>query len=533
MRRIIERIENNKASFWACLMTVFAICFVRDVEETILVRHQILDSPDNLWLSMISFFCHFNSFWFMVFVELVLLLYLFTHRSNSIRNCLMAGLYATPVILLPPVLNMIFGDYGRIAYPSNPLDLLPMLLHFFDPTYIVTGVTIGMRIEIAIAAIAAAIYVFVKTKSPVRTFLSFVVVPTSILLTGAFKPILAQLYENGIHFSDDFKLYDSTLFHGGDMFQFGAQRTSLLYILLTIIMTFIVLLLLDKRSVKALCRNIRPTRSIHYLILYLGGLLYSLFLLYPDTPDKWSVFVNPMDYFGVFMGAVSLFFAFQGAVVFNDIYDANIDLGTNRPLASGIIPIRRYRNYGIIFTLTALYISFCISLSFFFLLLCYVLLSFLYSAPPFRCRRSLVLSGLILSLEAVLAFALGACLFAHSNVFLVIPSKVILSMLAAYFFVTPVKDLKDCSGDTAAGIHTLPSLIGFKPALIVTCFLVCCVIVLFPIGIGLNIFLFSLAFAAVTIIVFALPSHITRHRETILFFLYFIYLIAIGLMLIK
>ena len=527
VRQIISKIESNKASFWECLVVVFAVCVVRNIEETILVRHQILDSPEDIWSSLITFFCHFNSFWFMVFVELVLLLYLFTHRSNSIRNCMMAGLYATPVILLPPVLNMVFGDHGCIAYPSNPLDLLPMLLHFFDPTYIVVGVTIGMRIEIAIAAVASAIYVFYKTKSPVWTLISFLVIPTAILLTGACLPILSQLYENGIHFSDDFRLSRCSLIHGGDIFEYGAQRVALMYIFLTIIMTLIVLLLYDKRSVKALCRNIRPTRSLHYLILFFGGVACSIILLYPDVPNKWDVFVNPMDYLGLFMGAVALFFAFQGAVVFNDLYDTEIDKGSNRPLQSGAITPHRYKNYGWIFIITALYIGFCISVSFFFLLLSYVLLSFLYSVPPFRCRRSLILSATILSIEAVLAFSMGACLFAHSDVFITIPASVMLSMLAAYFLVTPVKDLKDCSGDTAAGIHTLPSLLGPKPALIITCCLVCCVIVLFPICMGLHVLPFSIACAVITMLVFFLPDRFMRHRETLLFVLYFMYLAVI------
>ncbi|MCR4829730.1 MAG: UbiA family prenyltransferase [Bacteroidales bacterium] len=524
MHRIIEKIESNKASFWQCVTALFAVCMVRNVEETVLIRHQVLDSPSNVWRSIATFFCHFNSFWFMAFAALVLLLYLFTRRWNNIRNCLMVGLFATPVILIPPVLSLMLGDRGAIAYPSNPLDLLPMLLHFFDPTHIVPGVTIGMRIEIALAALAAAIYVYVKSKRPIRAVLTFIVVVPSILLMGSLVPIAAQLYENGLKFDPDFKLSASTLIHGGDIFESGSQRIALIYLFLTVLMAFVVLWIHNRQEAVALVRNIRPTRSVHYLLLYFGGTVTALILMYPDVANKWAIFSGPVDYFGVFMGALALFFAFQGAVVFNDLYDYNIDLGSKRPLQSGAITPHRYKNYGIVFFLLAMNIALCISLSFFMLLLTFILLSFLYSTPPFRCRRSLVCSCLILSLEAVLAFALGASLFAQSNVFLLLPDNVYLLLLAAFCLVLPIKDLKDYAGDKAAGVHTLPTLLGPLVGKIVTSCLVCMVIVLLPIMLGMHTYWLPVVYAFLALVTFYLPERCHRLREPLLFLLYFSYM---------
>ena len=297
----------------------------------------------------------------------------------------------------------------------------------------------------------------------------------------------------------------------------------------------------NPRCFYAIIKNFRWTRTLHYLLLFMAGMMFIYH--HPPVPDPslegqfgylTTIWKHPIDLFGIFMAALSLFLSFQSAVIFNDIFDYEIDVvsNPNRPLVTKAISFSEFRLVGRIFVILALTIAFCISETFFFFILLYHLFSFLYSAPPFRLRRYLLISNLELATIFILTFHAGTVALVTNYQFENVPPYITFGLLLSYALALTVKDAKDYEGDKQLQVQTVYTLFGMKTGNILTVVFVCSAILLTPLLLHLlHLLLFSAIICAIFLLVIMMVKN-RKLKEGLIISLYYLYSFVLYFFLI-
>lgn len=515
------------------LISVFAVGNVRNLLEIGLQGGVLIDDEQPLH-TLTMYFLHYTLFYYMVFAALSLLLFFFARRYIRLSEAYTIGASAICLVCLAPILDTIFIGRINIAYPVNPWAVLRNIHHFFDYSYDYDGLSFGMRMEITLASLAAVIYLYIKTRRILKSILGGICVAATCLALGLMVPFLAQLYDNGLNFSDEFKMRFSTLLQGGFILQTSSDKISLLYILISIALFAIGYYIRSKEYFWCIVRNFRFSRAVHYILLLSAGMLY----IYNNPPlanpryenfDFLQNFGHPCDVFAVLMAAAAIFFSFESAVIFNDIYDYDVDRisNKNRPLVTKAIPLGEFKFIGIIFLILSLMIAISINPTFFFLVLVYHLAAFLYSAPPVRLRKYFIISNLLLSFIFLLTFYAGTSviipIFRLENV----PSYLSLALLICFFFALTIKDIKDSDGDRIAHIQTLSTIFSPKVGNIVTIVCVCIAILLSPWLFRLpNLHIFSVITCAAFLVGIRFIYN-AKAKEIFVTALYFLYVVVL------
>ena len=467
---------------------VFAIATIRDFIE-IAFKGNALLNPSEPVNSLKMYFLHFNTFYFLVYVSLSLILYLFARKKVSISKCFKVGALAMMLIWVAPVFDYSFSGDFNMFYPPDPMGVICNLHHIVDPSYQYEGLSIGMRLEILLAGIGGIGYLFYRTKKIITSVIGGILISLSCLAIGLLIPFVTQLYEYGWNFGRH-ELYNSMLLHQGFVIHGTGCKIALIYLFLCIAFFAVAYYIRNPKYFFSIVRNFRWTRTIHYLLLFCAGLLYAYhhpsFFGIPHNDEfnyLTTIWNHPIDLFGIFMASLSIFLSFQSAVIYNDIYDYNIDIvsNTNRPLVNKTISMTEYRLIGKLYALLALSIGFCINETFFFLILLYQLLAFLYSVPPFRLRNYFIVSNIELAFIFLLTFHAGTTVLISDYRFEFIPTYITFGLFICYSFALTVKDSKDYEGDKRMHVQTVYTLLGKKVGDIVSVFLVCSAIILTPV----------------------------------------------------
>lgn len=339
-------------------------------------------------------------------------------------------------------------------------------------------------------------------------------------------PFITQYYEYGFDFGYH-ELYNSTLLHQGFVIHGTGAKIALFYILLCLVFFSIAYYIRSPKWFLAIVRNFRWTRTVHYLILFFAGVSY-IYYHHPvgDFEYLKTIWNHPFDLFGIFMASVAILLSFQSAVIFNDIYDYDIDVvsNPNRPLVSKAISLSEYMFIGKLFAILALIIAFCVSEVFFIFVLLYNLLAFLYSAPPFRLRQYYLVSNIELATIFIVTFHAGTTVLFSDYRFDFIPSYITFGLLLCFALALAVKDSKDYEGDKLSHIQTLHTMFGKKIGNVVAVILVCCAIILTPALLHLKQLWF---FCVIVCIVFLLIIVLIKRadiKERLVVFLYFFFI---------
>lgn len=537
----IPQISHSKTSISNVLLCVFAIATVRDFLEVALQDKFLLVLEDP-WHSLKLYFLHFNSFYFLIFIALTLMLYAWGRKTVSLAEVFRIGAVAMTAIWLGPVIDYVFDVPYDMAYPNNPASVLANLHRFADPTYSFGTLTPGMRVEILLVGLASGVFLSVKKNGAVKSVLGGLSMSLLCLCIGLLVPFLTQVYEYGFDFSDEHKLSNSTLLHQGFLVSGSGRKISLLYASLIIVLGSIAYYLRDARKWKCIVANMRFTRSLHYLLLFFAGVFFTLkhppmqnVTYMGDFEFLDYITNNPFNVMGIIMGALSIFLSFQAAVIFNDIQDYHIDRvsNSNRPLTTHSISFAEYRDLGGIMLVAALFIALCINEGLFMMVLLYNLLAHLYSTSPVRLRNYPVVSNLVLAFIFVLTFHAGSVTILSSYKFNNIPTQLTFSLLLCFMLASTIKDAKDSEGDRVGGVSTLYTLFSRRWAGYVTVALVCLAILLFPWLLGFTDLLwFSVAIASAFVVV---AKYVTRPmlKELCITLLYFAYMLVLFCALLE
>ena len=320
-------------------------------------------------------------------------------------------------------------------------NLLPRFLTFFGSFDAGNGITPGIRLEVALVVIASGIYIKGSTGSWGRTVLGALSVYAAIFWYLSV-PFSIRIFMNW------FDLSDVTA---------NLATTRLNFFLLVL---FPLLLLTFHRIrpdyFRAVLRDIRFTRLIHYWLMFLLGIV--------ATVKGFGILRvdDALYYFFFLLIAIALAWLF--AVMTNNIADQDIDAVSNsdRPLIKKSIPLVDYKKIiWVVFILLLLYSSLA-GFRFIFLILCFTGSYWLYSMPPFRLKRLPVFSKVFIGFNALLMMLLG---FAFSGGLVnELPKVLIFLLLIPFSLGANFIDLKDYEGDKKAGIKTLPVLLGMRRA---------------------------------------------------------------------
>lgn len=512
LTRFIERYENMPMGFGLWLSVALFIIFVRDGIECVI-------STQGFAVADAFHLLHVPVFFISLLLFLIVILHFFA--KTGIQKVSKIALAPFSIIAFPVLLDLIFTHFtkAKITYYYIEDNFWLSFLRFFDPTYAIPELPRSIRLEITLVTLMAFGYIFLKRKKVLPPFLGALSIYLLCFLYVSVPAVLIELVKllsfviNILHLKS-FPLPEGVIDEG---------VLVLLELLLASFLALIWLWRWDPKKCRAVIKNMRPTRSLHYILLCLLGVLIHCI----DTPIK--------DFFmliRILGGLLAVFFAFQFSVCLNDIFDVDCDRisNANRPLITGALDKREYLNIGYVYLALSLLFAYWVNETCVMIVLLFIALYFLYSAPPLHLKRFFPISALILGLQALLAFATGEASLSSNEAAISFHTSFFWPIFVIFSLSSNIKDLKDVKGDRQTGVATLPVLLGERTGRNIIAFLVSLSYCLVPYFLH---HLFPRSKILVLTLCFALASffYIRRKdaREGIIFLIYFIYVIFLLL----
>ena len=437
LERIIARLEKPRFGFSMLGFVVVVLGVLRAWIERLVFDIGLPDYAT--WAHLVAFFL-------CVFFSSCLILSIATEtKPLNVANAMVGVWWLT---LLPPIVDrFVFGR--TLPYGYEPADRFVVNVGTFFLN--ASGVGKAILFEIAVFLLAAALYVFVKTKSPARSFIGAVSLYMVAAVTGT-PGLLASSLDPGIGrevLQEDFYLNKAWLLC---LSLFGATSLTICFAR--------QLACRLRHCLKAL--RLLPLISFTAIltIAYLAGLRNA------SPHAEFSVsfpYWTPIAAIDLGLLLLAWLIGWQGIVIVNDVYDLDIDLISNpeRPLPKKLTTVSRYRDFAILFIAISLLLAAAVSWrTFIMFLLLLVILNLAYSAPPFRLKRTLLgaplLIGLGSSILALTGYIAGGGKLTERD-FLI---GIIIGTCFGLGSVT--KDLKDVDGDRLSGSLTVFTVLGRK-----------------------------------------------------------------------
>jgi len=183
---------------------------------------------------------------------------------------------------------------------------------------------------------------------------------------------------------------------------------------------------------------------------------------------KSPVVLTFTSIYPIILGGLSAAFLNGASNIINQYYDVKIDKinKPNRPLPSGRISLKESRLFSILLYSFSFFLAYLIpNKQFIIIVLITALITYAYSAPPFRTKRWAVVANLTIAIPRgclliVAGWTAVRSLFNFEPWF-------IGSIFALYLLgAASTKDFSDIRGDKIYGCNTLPIILGAKRAAI-------------------------------------------------------------------
>lgn len=464
IKKIINFIENQPLSFGGWVISFFTLLSL------------------NLFFQFITYgfnnvsFEYFigeiiQPYYFILYLVVIIFLYLIIKENiKKINSFVLWGFWS--IIFWPIIDKFILKDEFYLSFYiyDGVSGVFFKMITFFGPITPV-GILYGTRIETIFIILLVGIYVYYKTESILKVFLSGVGVYIIFYISVALPSILVfvvTLFSGGsvmeIVNLDVVKFFNTPFSYFGinergfDVTFF--YKISLFYNLIFVGLLMWLQYLWGRRILKSLIKNIRIPQMIFNWGLLLIGILVGLYY----TPNNLSTDI--FSYLVLINLFLSILFVWMFSVVINDIEDYEVDKisNKNRPLIMGIISKTEYLNYSYVFLFLSLLLSLTIDSRIFLIVLLYSLLTIIYSKYPFKLKRIPWVAGGISALASLLFFLIGYILITGNQAAENFPWLIILFLFMGYALVLPIKDLKDIKSDKDKNILTIANLLGNKLA---------------------------------------------------------------------
>lgn len=429
---VIDRIENSSVPFHHFIIMFIVYVMARNLVEIFWIGEKIL------LLSHV----HFTLFW--IFTVLVLILITRLVSGCDVLNCFRVVSTFMFLILVGPVIDMVLsGDRtaaGFYIFADNPGELLAGFVRFLGG-YEAQVVTAGQRLYVFLILVLLFVYVLIKTEQKLlRSLVTLFLVYAALYLILALPSIFSML---GYVFED--------------------EQCIRLYFIGSAALLLVLFYLSNKLFFLTILKDIRPVRTLHYLLMLGFGAVLACNMYY-SVPHYalWNF---------VILSVCTVF-----AIVFTTITDNFADIQTDRvihperPMFKKNISAENYQLLSCVSLLIAFTGSFLTGYVHFLLLSAFVSVHYLYSMPPIRFKRFPVLSKLRFSLGSLLLAVCGFAVFAHNTTYLlrIFPLSIIFFFVFLFTVAANFMDIKNHERDKSLGFRTLPVVIGLKKAKVVT-----------------------------------------------------------------
>lgn len=511
--RFIDRYENMPISFGLWLSTALFIIFVRSsIESMVVTRTFPIANAFHL--------LHTPIFFLSLLLSIIIVVHFLA--KTEIQKVSKIALLLFPVIIFPALLDFIVTGFTKanITYKYITDNLWPNVVRVFNPAYTIPGVPLSLRLEVSLIIIMAFGYILLKRKKIFPALTGALLVYIACFLYGSLPAVLIEIFKLVIFTVKTLRLKNFFILEG----VIDVNTVVLLELLFISFLALIWLWRYDRTKYYAILKNVRPTRSFHYILLCLLGVFANSL----EAPVK--------DFFMLIRIAgtlLAVFLAVQFSVIFNDIFDVECDRISNatRPLVIQALDRHEYLNIGYVCLTLSLLLAYWVNETCVMVTLLAVAFSFLYSAPPLRLKRFFPISSFIIGLQAALAFAMGVVAVGANDTTQYFPASFFWPLFIIFSLGSNIKDLKDIKGDKQAGIVTLPVLLGEKNGRNLVAFLVFLSYCLVPYFLRslfpeAKVLVLSLCFALVNFVYIRKKNS----QEKVIFLVYFIYIILLVLL---
>lgn len=268
-------------------------------------------------------------------------------------------------------------------------------------------------------------------------------------------------------------------------------------------------------------KNSRPERLFHFLLLFMLGISFT-------QTQKFANWIDIQNYILAFMGFI---FASMFSICQNDIHDEKIDNISNpdRPLIAKELSredLDLASKIFLFFTFLSAYAAGSYALFFVSL---FLFVYFIYSNPPLRLKRFVILNSFLVSLACTSVILTGFFLANLNKNILSFPPSLVLGFIVFFTAVTNVRDIKDIDGDRADGIKTLPVLLGAKKSKRLIAGVICFFFLLAPWYFHISILIFPSIIAAILSWYFITQENYVEIKGFIVYMLYLILIIGVFL----
>ncbi|MBF0569275.1 MAG: UbiA family prenyltransferase [Candidatus Omnitrophica bacterium] len=430
-QRIINFLTDDRVPFSYTVMTFLSVIIFRTFFE-----HTLL-TQDSFWTDIWLDFFHFSLFWIVLALMLCLI---FTRvTGEAIIKTARVVLPCFVILNIVPVIDRLLGvaDKFHIGYFfADEAKSLWLRYLTLGGSLKDLGTTPGMRVEIALMTLVSAWYVWVLTRNWRKTLLGAVLFYFPVFLYGSL-PVFLSAFSDFLHYP----------------IPMTAGLAIRLYALVAMVLGIAFFYQADKITARALVRDIRLTRVLHYAVLIVLGVLCEV------RASGRTLWFNPEEVFGFFFLLSSLLLAILFSLITNNIADQKIDQITNpdRPLVTGRIAPDLYNRIGWTCLGGSMVYALLAGAIYLEIMATFIGAYFVYSMPPLRLKRLPVLSKGVIGFNSLLMFMAGYML--HQGE-VAIPLKIIVFFLVFLGLSSNFIDLKDIEGDRLEGIKTLPLLLG-------------------------------------------------------------------------
>ncbi len=482
--KVLTQIEEAKVPFPVFFASLLSLIVIRSFLELFFSASGNVVSPQLLH--------HWTSFYVCSFLSSIILLTFFSkEKVEKVSKIVLVGF---AVVIIPPVIEHFTGSIVHYNYvfnshlPISHLDWTMIGTAFFSFYSNAANVMLGQKIELFLFIVLSSSYIFIKTRSILKTALT----AFGIYMLEFFF----MTFPNYVSFGGFPEVYDHSHWYTWEYF-------ASLFSILILAQVIVWLYFYDKKITLRLVKNLLRERSVHYLAFVWFG-----------------CYLAGVGLYTILLSSLCIILLWQANVAINDVFDVEGDTFSKKinPIVEGTITSNQMSVIALACILLSVFIATFLSYSAAVIAVLYIALSLLYSIPPFRLKKLPVISIGVIAAEILLAFTLGFYSEGTEEIF---PAAIASTIFFCFFFAAHTKDLKDYEGDKNTGVLTIPVLFGLERGRTIIGVFNFIAYLLVPFMLGMQILIIpALVFGILTFFVVRRP----QSKEWQIFLLYFLYL---------
>ncbi|MFA5840917.1 MAG: UbiA family prenyltransferase [Candidatus Paceibacterota bacterium] len=463
MEKIRLYAQSVPITFESWILSFAGIVLVRIFFEQfssfLLGRFPIIEMPTII---------HYSVFYLASIVTLMIVLMYFA--KTTLKEVSVIALFGLLALWIAPLVDLATGGVGGhiMSYLfASGKELFFQYITYFSSGDINSGVTLGIKIEGMFLAIFGYMYVYTITKNIIKSIGAVIAFYSFMFLLGSLPSLIALFLpqENGVLNSIVSSIISSQVIINNVHPSFSATNLGLIdlafnkimlgsNIIIAMFATFSLFFIHTQKKLIAIIKNSRPERIFFFFLLGIFGMYLA--------STTWST--NWIDIQSYLLTIVAFICAGMFSICQNDIQDEKIDSvsNTTRPLITKDLSKNDMEIASKIFLGFAFLSAYAVGYYTLFFVSFFIFIYYIYSNPPLRLKRFVILNSFLISLACLVVIMAGFFLITPNKTITNFPFSLVLIVIILFSTISNFKDIKDIEGDRADGIKTLPVILGLE-----------------------------------------------------------------------